>query len=380
MWPFLIYMRKYSDTISDSVFNPSFVKGVFRGTGRNEYTHWNEVIVRSVKIKNRLQYQFSFFDDKKDITKNYKEKEARYHLGKVLRSRITGVVITLADRKIQFESRGREVVRHVHKTETKPDFLHDKKQPEVIPLSEPFLEVIGFTTTEGKIAADKKDKWKQVTEFIAQIALTCSFPEGKNIQVVDYGCGNAYLTFCLYYYLSNIRKLSVEVIGIDRNPELVNANIGHAKQVGFENLTFIEGDIDPNREATIDIAVALHACDTATDDALISAVNSGAKYIFISPCCHHHLQSLKQVGKAETISRFPILKERMADIVTDTARALAVGAHGYDVEIIEFVPDIHTPRNVLIKAAKNKKSKTREHYDLFISSWGITPYIEKLFK
>jgi SAM-dependent methyltransferase len=256
---------------------------------------------------------------------------------------------------------------------------HDKVTTQKIPLTTPFLHVIGLTTADGKIVSERKDKWKQVTEFIKQVETTCT-PEsfGEEVVVVDFGCGNAYLTFCLYYYLKEVMKLPVTVIGIDQNTDLIYENNRHARECGFEGISFQSGEIKGFQMGKIDIAVALHACDTATDDALIAAVESNATYIFVSPCCHHHLQAKKEVARSEEISRFPILRERLTDIVTDTARGLAVGARGYKVDLFEFVPDIHTPRNVLIRAHKTESETSRTYFDEFTKKWNITPYIAQL--
>ncbi|MBP7118707.1 SAM-dependent methyltransferase [Candidatus Woesebacteria bacterium] len=358
---------------------PDFVWMRISGDGRAHGYRYKKITIRPVVIKNRPYFQISFWDGKKDIAQNYEEDRAFHLLGILLRSHITSLVIQKTDALVQYEVKDGQMIERIHKSNAEKNVTHDKVTTQKIPLTTPFLQVIGLTTADGKIVSERKDKWKQVTEFIKQVETTCT-PEsfGEEVVVVDFGCGNAYLTFCLYYYLKEVMKLPVTVIGIDQNTDLIYENNRHARECGFEGISFQSGEIKGFQMGKIDIAVALHACDTATDDALIAAVESNATYIFVSPCCHHHLQAKKEVARSEEISRFPILRERLTDIVTDTARGLAVGARGYKVDLFEFVPDIHTPRNVLIRAHQTESKTSRTYFDEFTKKWNITPYIAQL--
>ncbi len=365
--------------VTGALVAPDFVWMRVSGDGRAHGYRYKKITIRPVIIKKQPLFQVSFWDGKKDIAQNYEQDRAFHLLGILLRSKVTSFVIQKTDSLIQYEARDGQLIERTHKSSVEKSVSHDRVATEKIPLNTPFLKVIGLTTLEGKVAADKKDKWKQVSEFIKQIEATCDTTTLNNpVTVVDFGCGNAYLTFCLYFYLKEVLKLSVNVIGIDQNEELIHENNKHVAECGFEGISFKSGAIKGFELPQVDIAVALHACDTATDDALISAVNSKATYIFVSPCCHHHLQAKKEVARSEEISRFPILRERLTDIVTDTARALAVGARGYSVDLFEFVPDIHTPRNVLLRARKTKEDVTRSFFDEFTKKWNITPYIAQL--
>lgn len=368
----------YKD-LTGALVAPDFVWMRITGDGRAHGYRYKKITIRPVVIKSVPLFQISYWDGKKDIAQNYEQDRAFHLLGILLRSKITSFVIQKTDTLVQYEVRDGQIIERTHKKSAQKSVSHDKVVTEKIPLNTPFLHVIGLTTEDGRVVSDKKDKWKQVTEFIKQVETTCDITKFNTpVTVVDFGCGNAYLTFCLYFFLKEVLKLDVTVLGIDQNEELIYENNRHARDCGFEGISFQSGPIKGFEQSGLDIAVALHACDTATDDALISAVNSNATYIFVSPCCHHHLQAKKEVARSEEISRFPILRERLTDIVTDTARALAVGARGYTVDLFEFVPDIHTPRNVLIRAIKTNNEVTRSFYDEFTKKWNITPYITQL--
>lgn len=237
-------------------------------------------------------------------------------------------------------------------------------------------------TKDGKVVAQKYDKFRQINrflEFINDIIETIeklngtSYTQENPLRIVDFGSGKSYLTFAVYYFLTELKKIPVYIIGLDLKEDVIKNCDSLAKKLGCKNLEFKIGNIaDYSSEKNPDIIITLHACDTATDFALDYAVKHNAKAILSVPCCQHEINSQleKQKIKSESpfasIERFGILRERFAAIATDAIRAELLEQCGYTVQVLEFIDMSHTPKNILIRAVKkqsdnfkNKESKIR---------------------
>jgi SAM-dependent methyltransferase len=210
-------------------------------------------------------------------------------------------------------------------------------------------------------------------------------PVDHPLRVVDLGCGNAYLTFAAYRFLTHVRGLTVDFTGVDTKRQARERNTELAASLGWDGLHFIEGTIADAPVDGADIVLALHACDTATDDALARAVAWGAKYVLAAPCCHHDLQRQLREGVPPAayglLTRHGILRERFADVLTDALRASLMRQAGYRAEIIEFVPSEHTPRNTLLRAVRTgakADAKALDEYRALVAEWGVTPKLSLL--
>lgn len=369
------------------------IRATFSGEQKGSSLPWNKVVVRPVEIKGEIHLQFSYFDDKKDITKNYLA-DAASKVDELLALPFRNIFVESADGNVQvnISKKGKAVVSEPKpsKTSTETTLAHDRQKSRLLSAenAEPFLKAVGIMTNDGKIRADMQRKFKQINEFLRLVDETDSFQTLSNepIHVVDFGCGNAYLTFAIYYYLHDILKLDARVTGIDIKADLIERHKEKVKSLGWSQLNFQVGQIADYKPETIpNVVLALHACDTATDDALAQGIRWDSKLIVCAPCCQHDLQAqMSRVSMPEPL--LPIFKdgiffERMGDILTDTFRATILRILGYRTDVTQFVPIEHTAKNLMIRSVKTSPARNAhwvEEYRNLKSFWQVTPYLEKL--
>ena len=228
----------------------------------------------------------------------------------------------------------------------------------------PALVDLGVFTKERKVANSMFDKFKQINRFVEILDDELKGFDGKDITLLDFGCGKSYLTFIIYYYLVKVRNLNARVIGYDLKADVVENCNALATKYGYDNLTFVVADVSKDKlyDEKIDVVVSLHACDTATDYALYYAVTHNAPYIFSVPCCQHEInKTIKRGGELDALLQYGIVKERVSALLTDTIRAMLLEDEGYAVDLMEFVDLAHSPKNLMIRAHKTKPKNCKNY-------------------
>lgn len=358
----------------------SFVRAVLSGRRRNMQTEFERIDIRPVQLKDGLKLQLVMSEEKQDTTKNIEAKKE--NILEILNSGYANILIehTAGSLSVRITKKG-EALIHEAKGVFERSLTHDRAKERLLDASDPFLIEVGISDHKGSIKPSMQDKYRQVEEFLR--ILEPALPEKKEkLSIVDLGCGHAYLTFATHQYLHK-SGIDAKVIGIDVRETSRDRNNAIAKKLGITgSIEFRAEEISETAVESADIAIALHACDTATDDAIAWAVNGGAQLLLIAPCCHHDIQ--KQMDAAPepwtALTKFGLMKERLADLITDSFRAQLLRIAGYRVEIIEFVAGEHTPRNLMIRAVKTDAKADAidiQRYLEMSSQWGVIPALEK---
>ena len=365
---------------------------VLSGRRRNMQVATERIDIRPVLIKEKLYFQVSTSDGRAVTTKNYSPSELpiddyiRCGYANIL---IEGVAenfslrITKKDEPLISITSGVGVV----------DLTHDKKKERLLDPADPFLREVGISDASGQIKPSKSDKYRQVEEFLRLLAPTLNSAIDAGhidkptttdpLTIVDLGCGHAYLTFAAHQYLRSI-GMEVKVFGIDVRTTSRDRNNEIAKKLGIiDSIEFRAEEIANTTLVQADVAIALHACDTATDDAIAWAVKSDAKLLMIAPCCHHDIQSQLSDSPEpwSLITRYGIMRERLGDLLTDSLRMQILKLRGYRVEAIEFIGGEHTPRNLMIRAVKTgapTEAIDVTRYEEMIAAWKVKPALARL--
>jgi len=358
-----------------------FVRAVLSGRRRNMQTEYERIDIKPVLIKEELKWQIISSDGKKDITKNV---EVDFNFTQLFSSGYANLVVDTQTESYQVRiSKKDEALVSVSKVNLSRDLSHDRQKQRMLAESNQVFKALDMSDLLGRIKPSKMDKYKQVDEFLRLISQTLDTQDLKQdqVSVVDLGCGHAYLTFAVGEFLKDKYK-KVSILGVDERDESKEHNEKVALKLKVE-AKFIAAKISDTPNQVVDIAIALHACDTATDDAIYWAVKNNAQVIMAAPCCMHELQT--QIKEAPEpwalLTKNGLVKERLVDLITDSLRAQILKLLGYRVDIVEFIGGEHTARNILIRAVKTNQSSSdidKDRYQQMLSQWQIKPYLAKL--
>jgi len=370
----------------------SFVRLVLSGRRRNMQTPTERVDVKPVLIKGEIKNQLTQSDGRAMTTKNY--GPAEFIALNLMESGFANILLELKNGSISIRitKKGEALVHRTDDT-FQVDLSHDRAKARLLDPSDPFLIEVGISDKSGKVKVGKNDKYLQVEEFLRLLvpSLESAISAGhiakptaaSPLSIVDLGCGHAYLTFAAHQYLVE-QGIPVKVVGIDVRESARLRNNQIAEKLGIaKSITFFAEEISQTTLKSADVVIALHACDTATDDAIAWAINADAKLALIAPCCHHDIQAqMNEIPEPwQIISRNGIMKERLGDLITDALRMQIMKLLGYRVEAIEFIGGEHTPRNLMIRAVKTgaaADSAEKSRYDAMIALWKVKPALATL--
>ncbi len=332
----------------------------------------SKVRVRPLLLQEKLVFQVEEFRGKQAFHQNLMEDEAYEYLQNAMSDTFrqmelasakgSAQILVSKNGKMTVKVKKNRPVEGQAKIQAPSTLLdHNRKKKYVLEEGKPipFLQDLGVMTADGRIVHSRYDKFRQINRFLEFVQdILPKLPKGREINIIDFGCGKSYLTFAMYYYLKELNGFDIRVIGLDLKQDVIDHCNQLARKYGFEKLAFYHGDIASYEGVDqVDMVVTLHACDTATDYALAKAVRWNASVILSVPCCQHELNRQMKNDMLEPVLQYGLLKERMAALYTDGIRAEILENHGYRTQILEFIDMEHTPKNVLIRAVKEGKGK-----------------------
>ncbi len=385
----------FASVIRPVVLSADFRRATFGGPRRSPVPcPWVRVAVRPIPLRGVPHLQFSYFDERKDVTRNVPVADAGPPLDELIGWAFGNVHLTTTTEEtdLQISKKGKLLVR------TKPvaipsdapaDHNRSKDQPLPEGTADRLLEVMGIMSAGGQVKQSLRPKFTQINEFLRHLRHTLEAAGllhlDRPLVLLDCGCGSSHLTLAAHHYLNDTLGVPARLVGVDVNEEVIRKSVAKAGRLGAA----VNFQVNPiaTANAKPDVVLALHACDTATDDAIARAVSGGAKVLLCVPCCHHHLNAqLKATGPGEVLRpllRHGVLLQRSADLLTDAIRALLLRVAGYKTDVVEFVGSEHTPRNLMIRAIQAEPPGdprfVREYQELK-AFLGVEPYLEGLLE
>jgi SAM-dependent methyltransferase len=383
----------------------TLVRAVASGRQRGTQPRWRRVELRYVDLKAGRRLQVTAYDETQAHTSNYaiaplgQPSEARDAVDDLLDEPFANwhVDTTTETHQVRVTKKLEAVVpTHARAEQLEVDRAHDRDKERLLPEDDPVLVALGISDAQGRIKPTRQAKYRQVEEFLRLLdaAISDALAGGHlrtptaddPLRIVDLGCGNAYLTFAAQRYLGGVRGLPVHLVGVDVKEQSREHNSAVAEKLGID-AEFVVGSIaGATLERAPEVVLALHACDTATDEALARAVEWGAPLVLAAPCCHHDIAA--QLRKNPTpapyaaLTRHGILRERFADTLTDALRASLLRLQGYRVDVVQFVESQHTPRNTMLRATRTGSPVTgggvRKEYDDLVAAWSVRPRLAEL--
>ena len=388
-------MDKKFEKILEGIFNSDFVEGII--SNATKATDITKIKIRPVLLKEKFKFQVIKYRGKQVFHENMDKEQL------IACCRECFSEEALQFKQAEFQTKDKKVTALIskkgkvtvkQKKTEKPlqefamDLSHNRAKRYILQegIVVPFLVELGVMTKDGKVIRSRYDKFKQINRFLEFIEDVLPYlPKDREITILDFGCGKSYLTFAMYYYLHELKKQNIRIIGLDLKKEVIQNCNRLSEKFGYEKLLFLEGDIaDYEGVDSVDMVVTLHACDTATDYALYKAVKWGAEVILSVPCCQHELNGQLHPNGWEAIFKYGIIKERSAALFTDALRADLLESQGYKAQILEFIDMEHTPKNLLIRAVKQKNvqpsGKKMQEYEQMEQMLGCNLALGRLLK
>jgi hypothetical protein len=363
------HQAQYIDLFKTALFESTFVKlslSNYKGTVEG----LKNCYVKKISIKGEDKLSFTYRYQTKDIVKNYDITEALEVIDDLLGLTnfcVSNLLTTKQDAVLEFLSNDKTTLRKLKPTQTTvPSLEHNTAKNRLIQANgKNYLHQLNITDEKGQVHKNAQDKFTQINHYIELLSpLLKNLPSYPILNIADMGAGKGYLTFALYDYITNELHLKTSVKGIEYRKDLVELCNGIALQSGFSDLQFVQGTINDYDATATHVLIALHACDTATDDAIQKGISVGANLIVVAPCCHKQIRREIEKHKAQNeldfLTKHGIFMERQAEMVTDGLRSLIMEYHGYSTKVFQFVSDVHTPKNVMIVGEKKPKTENQK--------------------
>ena len=351
---------------------------------KNKENKYQKCTIKLIKLKNEESYQISLFTDKQVFHENIKYPEIKEYLINIFSNNFMNMELFTNEKIFSYRitSKGKLLTNSKKNNSLIEIENHNKKKNYLLPegIFIPPLVDLGVLTKEGKIIQSSYDKYKQINRFIEII--DDSIKNETKLKIIDFGCGKSYLTFILFFYLTEIKKIECGIIGLDLKEEVIDFCNDLVRKYNYSGIRFLKGDIASfDTDSNIDMIITLHACDTATDYALYHAIRMKCKYIFSVPCCQHEINQQLKTDKLHSITKFGILKERFSAILTDSIRANILQYYGYKTQVMEFVDFENSPKNILLRCqlTNNKPNESiKEELDSIIKEYQINQTLYNL--
>lgn len=384
-------IEKFIAEFARSLHENTFVKMTL-GNYRGIDAHLQKLLIRLVETKKGTRLFFLFRQDTRDTAKNFDFTEGVAKVKKFLGTDFfSGHLFTLEnDFQLDIGKKGKSRLNIAKPTfKTKPEVSHDREKQVLVNPNSFYLKALRITTDRGEIRDKQQDKWRQINKFVETLgSLIDKSPlaERRELNIVDMGSGKGYLTFAAYDYFKNTRGIDVKITGVDTKSELVSIDNDIARASEFENLKFVHGWIGDYDLKEVDVLIALHACNTATDDAIFRGIKAEAALIVVAPCCHQEIRpQMKAPDFMKGILRHGVMLEREAETLTDGLRALLLEKSGYSARLFEFISTEHTPKNNMIVGTRTTKNldaeKIAEQIEAIKNFYGIKEQrLESLLK
>ena len=357
-------MERFFEKVENSLKTNSIIKMTLsKPVSKNN--ELRNVYVKPILLRDNKMYQFTYRYERRDETKNFNAIQTMEQVKNLVPEVFLNVsLFTLTeDVTLLVSKKGKPTLMCKKINENRDvDLNHDHEKQRLIDPTNPWWHLLGLTTRDGKVIADMQHKFKQIckyVEIVDGVMRQTKFDE--EIHIADMGAGKGYLTFALYEYLTTHYDKKIVMEGVEIRKDLVLKINDIIEKCNLINFKFIENSIDNYKPKNLDVLIALHACDTATDDAILKGIRNNAKLIICAPCCHKQVRrEMEKSGKFDSITKYGIFLERQAVMITDAVRALVLEYCGYKTQVMEFIEYDNTPKNVLLVGRKSDKAVDKE--------------------
>lgn len=368
----------------EKYFRQEIVRVVISNLKKGAECEYSKVTIKPYNSSKGIMYQFEYTVKNQVKHRNVEEYNLVDEISLLLENYFTQCMVYGTESDYHINCYG-DKVKAKTMAATKKIAIggHNKKKRYILNEDEhiDFLVYLGVMTKDGKVVNSKYNKFRQINKYLELIKPSIDMlPKDRPLKIVDFGCGKAYLTFALYYYVVKILNMQAEITGLDLKEEVIDYCNNVARELGYDSLEFQKGNIkDYSRTQDVDMVIMLHACDNATDEGIVQSLKFNAKIIIAVPCCQHEFFRQIENENLEPILQFGILKDRMTALATDSLRAQTLKALGFDVTVMEFIETEHTPKNLAIRAIRDGGfNKTEyEKYEKFRDFLDLDPYIER---